>query len=146
MTLPSYNDADFRAQFPAFADTTAYPEATLAGYWTMGTVYINENGGPGWECNLAQLQLALDLMAAHLAQSYTLINTGVPSVIVTGSTEGTVTVSMLPPPVKSAFGYWLATTPYGAQLRALLRVVAGVGLFVGGSPERSAFRKAGGRF
>lgn len=141
---PAYNDANFRAQFPAFANTTTYPEAMLSGYWTMATAYINENGGPGWMRNSAQLQLALDLMAAHLAQSYTLINAGVPTVVVQGSTEGTVSVSMTPPPIKSAFGYWLATTPYGMQLRALLDVMASVGFYVGGSIERYGFRKAGG--
>jgi hypothetical protein len=145
-TPPSYNDANFRAQFPAFANPTTYPEALLQGYWTMGTAYINQDGGPGWRRNPAQLQLALDLMGAHLAQSYTLINAGVPSVVVQGSTEGTVTVSMTPPPVKTAFGWWLATTAYGAQLRALLQVVGSVGFYVGGSIERAGFRKAGGGF
>lgn len=146
MTMPSYNDANFRMQFPAFANATTYPEVMVQGYWTMGTAYINEDGGPGWNCNPAQLQLALDLMAAHLAASYTLINAGIPSVVVVGSTEGTVSVSMMPPPAKSAFGYWLATTPYGTQLRALLKAVANVGFYVGGLPERAAFRKVGGAF
>jgi len=145
-TAPAYNDANFRAQFPAFAGTGTYPQAMLQGYWTMGTAYINQDGGPGWMRNPAQLQLALDLMAAHLAQSYTLINAGIPSVVVQGATEGSVSVSMTPPPITSAFGYWLATTPYGAQLRALLDAVASVGFYVGGSNERGGFRKAGGRF
>lgn len=146
MTTPVYNDANFRAQFPAFASDTTYPEAMLQGYWTMGSAYISTGAGPGWCSNPAQLQLALDLMAAHLAQSYTLINAGVPSVVVVGSSEGTVSVSMMPPPVTSAFGFWLATTPYGTQLRALLKAVAGPGFYVGGSLDRASFRGAGGRF
>jgi hypothetical protein len=145
MTTPVYNDTNFRAQFPVFANMTTYPEAMLSGYWAMGSAYISTNNvNCVWTS--AQAQLANDLMAAHLAQSFTLINNGVPVVLVQGSTEGSVTVSVTPPPVKSSFGYWLATTPYGMQLRALLKAVAGVGLYVGGLPERSAFRKVAGIF
>lgn len=145
MTTPSYNDVNFRAQFPAFASLTAYPQAQLSAWWTMGTAYISlNNAGCVWTDS--QAQLANDLIAAHLAQSFTMLANGQTSVVMTGATEGSVTISMAPPPVKSAFGYWLATTPYGAQLRTLLMAVAGVGLFVGGSLDRASFRKAGGVF
>jgi len=96
----------------------------------MGTAYINIDNQYPWNFKTKQLQLAIDLMCAHLAASFTLINNGIPSVIVTGTTEGTVQVSMEPPPTTTAFGWWLATTPYGSQLRALLRVVANVGFYV----------------
>ncbi len=146
MTPPVYSDANFRAQFPQFADTTAFPEAMLQAYWTMATAYINPDGGPGWCKNPAQLQLAIDLMAAHLTASYVLINAGTPTVLVQGSTEGSVSVSLTPPPVKTAYGWWLATTPYGLQLRALLATVQNVGFYFGGLPERAGFRKVAGVF
>ena len=129
-TTPVYDDVNFRNQFPAFENTTLFPPAQLEGWWTMGTAYINIDNQYPWNFKTKQLQLAIDLMCAHLAASFTLINNGVPSVVVTGTTEGTVTVSMQPPPSKTAFGWWLATTPYGAQLRALLRTVANVGFYV----------------
>jgi len=144
--VPSYNDANFRLQFPAFENTTDFPEVQLESWWTMGTAYINVLNNFPWDFNSKQLQLALDLMCAHLAQSFTMINAGIPTVVVQGTSEGTVNVSMTPPPVKTAFGWWLATTPYGGQLRALLRAVANVGLFVGGSNENLGFRRAGGFF
>lgn len=143
MGTQAFNYANFISQFPAFANGATYPEATLAGYWAMGTSYISTNNG-GCVWNTAQGQLANDLMAAHLAQSYTLINNGVPSVLVQGSTQGSVTVSLTPPPVKSAYGWWLSTTPYGAQLRALLKTRANIGFYAGGLPERASFRKVGG--
>ena len=146
MTTPSYNDTNFRNQFPAFENDTIFPEAQLAMWWTMGTNYINELNGYPWNWNPSRLQLALDLMAAHLGQSFTLINQGISTVVVTGSTEGSVTVSTLPPPSPTSFGWWLATTSYGQQLRALLRVAANVGLYIGGNWERAGFRKAGGFF
>ena len=129
-TTPVYDDVNFRNQFPAFENTTLFPPAQLEAWWTMGTAYINIDNQYPWNFKTKQLQLAIDLMCAHLAASFTLINNGVPSVIVTGTTEGTVQVSMEPPPTTTAFGWWLATTPYGSQLRALLRVVSNVGFYV----------------
>lgn len=127
-TTPVYDDVNFRNQFPAFENTTIFPPAQLEGWWTMASAYININNTRPW--TPAQLQLAVDLMCAHLAASFTLINAGIPSVLVIGTTEGSVTVSMQPPPTMTAYGWWLATTPYGAQLRALLRIVGNIGFFV----------------
>lgn len=143
---PTYDDEAFRNQFPQFENTTLFPPAQLESWWTMGTAYINIDNNYPWNFNTKQLQLAIDLMAAHLAASFSLINSGVPVVVVQGSAEGSVNVSLVPPPAKTAFGWWLATTPYGNQLRALLRVVANVGLYIGGSPENQGFRRAGGLF
>lgn len=144
MTTPVYNDANFRAQFPAFADNTKYPEATLQGYWTMASSYINIYSRCGWTD--VQLQLAVDLLAAHIAKSFDLINAGITTMLITGSTEGTVSVSGTPPPTTTAWQWWLATTPYGAQLRALLEVVASVGPYVGGTAPRAGFRTGWGTF
>jgi len=44
----------------------------------------------------------------------------------TGSNIDGISVQKLPPPVKNAFGWWLAQTPYGQMVSALL-AVAGVG-------------------
>ena len=57
-----------------------------------------------------------------------------------------VTVTNMPPPVKNGWQFWLATTPYGMQLWALLKRMAGAGLYIGGLPERRAFRKVFGTF
>lgn len=147
MTTPVYNDGLFRLQFPAFADAALFPSQVLSSWWAMGAAYISTNN-PGCAWTDAQAQLGNDLMAAHLAQIFTNINNAGSGGTLTGpvqsGTEGSVTVAMVPPPVKSAFGYWLAGTAYGQQLRALLQAVAGVGLYVGGSLERAAFRGAGG--
>ena len=145
MSTPVYTDTAFRLQFPEFADTDAYPATSLSQWWTMGTSYLATNQ-PGWAWSAAQQQLANDLMGAHLAKSFSLITGGTVPGVTQSASEGSVSVSMVPPPANSAFGYWLATTAYGQQLRALLMVMAGPGLYVGGSPERSGFRKAGGVF
>jgi hypothetical protein len=140
----AFNDAAFRAQFPAFADAVAFPSVSLSGNWTMGTAYLNNQASAVWTA--AQAQLGNDLMAAHLTQLFCAIGAGGIAGVVTGATEGSVSITIAPPPTKNGFQYWLAQTPYGQQIWALLMVVANVGLFFGGSLERSAFRKAGGRF
>jgi len=141
----SYNDANFRLQFPAFANTVAYPTATIQLYWTMGTDYISSyNGSYIW--NAAQAQLANDLMCAHTLFISTNVANGQSTGVVTAATEGSVNVTFMPPPAKNAFQYWLSSSPYGMQLRALLRSVASVGMYVGGSPERQGFRKIAGVF
>jgi len=141
----AFNEANFRAQFPAFADTVKYPSATLSLSWTTGTDFISQNNGI-FNYNQAQAQYANDLMCAHLLYINTAVLNGQNTGVVTGAAEGTVNVTFMPPPVKSAFQYWLASSPYGQQLRALLRVVAGVGMYVGGSPEQQGYRKIGGVF
>jgi hypothetical protein len=145
MTVPVYTDSLFRQQFPEFANTQANPSAQISMYWTMGTSFISTyNAGAGYTD--AQAQLANDLMAAHLTKLSCIIASGTTSGIVVGAAEGSVNVTLMPPPVKSAFGYWLGSTPYGQQLRALLDAIAGIGFYVGGLPERSGFRKIGGVF
>ena len=148
MTTPTYNDANFRAQFPAFQNSITFPPASLSGWWTMGAAYISDqnSNAPGASWSDQQAQLANDLMCAHLTSLFTQIGAGQTPGLMTAASEGSVSVTLQPPPTATGFQHWLSQTPYGQQLRALLRAVAGPGLFVGGLPERSGFRKIGGVF
>jgi hypothetical protein len=142
--LITFDIPAFRVSFPAFADPTKYPDPTLQGYWDAATCYISDKNY-GWlngDCRAR----ALNLMTAHLAALSTLINNGQPTGVGQSATIGAVSVSMVPPPVKSGWQYWLASTPYGMQLWALLHVKAVGGLSIGGLPEKSAFRKVAGIF
>lgn len=141
MSTNVFNLAAFQGMFPEFAAT--YPTA-LASYWAMATSYIDPSdsvllsGDP--------LTLALNLMTAHLAKSFKMIAAGQASGAVTSATEGSVSVSMQPPPTKDGWQFWLAGTPYGVQLWALMRAQAAgaSGSYIGGSLDRSSFRQAGG--
>lgn len=134
----------FRAMFPEFADVIKYPDATITMWWNMAVNYINDYDSCVIKDN--NLQLALNLMTAHLAKSFTMINSQQVPGVVTGAAEGSVNVSMAPPPVKNMWQYWLATTPYGTQLLALLQSLVVGGFIIGGLPEASGFRKVGGLF
>lgn len=135
----SYNS--FVGQFPEFG-SLGMTESQLQVYWTMGTQYINPNDGTYMAGDV--LQLALDLMCAHLAKCFTQINAGEQQTVVSSASEGSVSVSLEPPPATSGWQWWLSATAYGQQLRSLLRAQSVAGFYVGGSEERSAFRKGGG--
>lgn len=146
------NIDDFREQFPAFADKTAYPDDLIKQWFATATSYINAS------CVLtpAQETQASYLMTAHLMQlavppaaaggGVNSAESGPQSGPIQSATEGSVSVSFVPPPVKSGLQYWLSSTPYGTQLWALLCIAGAGGFYIGGLPERSAFRKVGGTF
>lgn len=144
--LHTFNVTSFRAQFAEFSNATTYPDGTLSAYFTMATSYVTPTDSVFGLLSGDVLQLALDLMTAHLAKSFSLLNAGQTTVMVQGSTEGSVSVSLTPPPNKNAWQWWLGTTGYGMQLRALLEVQSAGGYYFGGLPERAGFRKIYGVF
>jgi len=134
----------FRQAFPAFASTVLYPDATITLRWGEATVYLGDLDG----CLLsgAGLQAALNYLTAHLLASFDIIARGQTPGVITDSAVDKVRVSLAPPPTRDGWQWWLATTPYGVQLWALLIAKSAGGWYVGGSPERAAFRRVGGRF
>lgn len=137
----------FRLAFPPFADPVKFSDAFIQIQFDIATSYISPNV---WgTMSESARTYALWLQTAHLLQLGVIIGaqgTGVPG-IVTGSKVGDVQVTLASPPYgTSPWRYWLALTPYGAQLLALLDTQAAGGWYVGGLPERAAFRKVGGVF
>ncbi len=143
-TTPEYpfNQALFIEQYPEFAVQSV--QSSLPGYWTIANSYVDNLDS--FLLNGADLQLALNLMTAHIAKVFQLIGLGKTSVIVTGASEGTVSLTAAPPPALDGWKWWLGTTEYGKMLWALLDAKASGGAYVGGRPERSAFRKVFGGF
>ena len=137
----------FRQLYPAFANSITFTDVYLTAQWTAATVYLGKYDG----CLLSgdTLQLALNLMTAHLVQINVMIAAGgaTPTIgVLTSATIDKVTVTNMPPPAANGWKYWLALTPYGLQLWALLQRASAGGVYIGGSPERRAFRKVGGWF
>lgn len=141
--------ARFRAMFPMFADPDFYPDEVLQIWWDMGVCAISDtdNAVLHGKC----LQTACSLMAAHVG---TLTQramagggaTGGPVGTLTAATIDKVSVSYTPPPIRTGWQAYLAQTPWGLQLWALLRMKAAGGFLFGGRPETAAFRKVGGRW
>lgn len=142
--IPPFDPAAFRLLFPAFADPILYPDAMLAAYYTMAECYITPSCL--WGCEDC-IGTALLLMTAHLLAMTGGANGSQSGIgLITSATIDKVSVSRQVPTTKGAFAQYLAMTPYGLQLLALLSKKAAGGWSVGGSLERQSIRKAGGTF
>lgn len=150
----AYDDVLFRVQFPEFTDPTKYPAPMLTMYWSMASRFLAVDGSPCAMLSGDDAALALNMMTGHIlalwkmnADSAAGGNPGSEQGgFETSASIGEISVSKLAPPVKGAWDWWLAQTPYGQMLWAFLSVMSVGGLSVGGLPEREGFRKVGGVF
>lgn len=147
MTTITIDIAAFRVQFPQFADVTAFPDLVIQAQFDMATGFVQADT---YGCvTVAVRTQMLYLMTAHLLVLGVIIAnggsyTGTPGIVLQ-SKVGDISVGLAQPPYgTSQWRYWLSLTPYGLQLLALLDVQSVGGFYVGGLPERSAFRKVGG--
>lgn len=135
-----YNDATFRALFPAFTSTITYPLAVTSLYWGVATSYISKWPQCGEALSYDQTILALNQMTAHILQLNTLAATGQQGGIVTAAGVGAVNVAIQPPPEVNQWQWWLNQTPYGSMLLALLEAATVGGFYVAdGVPARGMF-------
>lgn len=148
MTL-TFDPALFRARFAEFADPLSYLDLDLQTAWDMATFHVsNESASGCGGLTDGQRTLVIQLMAAHMlriAKAVDAAGAGTATTgVVTGATIDKVNVTLMPPPARDTWAYWLAQSNYGQQLAALLQGAAVGGFYVGGNPERAAFRKVGG--
>jgi len=128
----------FRTAYPVF---DSVPEATVQAAATSALCLIGQDG---CDCDVQMWQL----MVAHLLYIQGQVATGNGGAgAVTSATIDKVSVSFAAPPFgTSAYKFWLFKSPYGGQLLAMLDRCSKGGVYVGGLPERSAFRSVGGVF
>lgn len=138
---------EFRIRRPAFANPALYPTDDIL-LWADTTDCYIDVGNRWFRCVKCQ-ELMTELLTAHLLYIY---GTGSApgnssSGVVTNATVGSVSVGITSALTsKGAFISWLGKSPYGEDLAAILaRLSIGLG-YIGGAPERRAFRKVGGRF
>lgn len=129
MTTLVFDVAAFRVAFPQFANETTFPDVTLQGFWNVAILYVSDDADYGRLTGDARARV-LNLLTAHLAAQSARIAAGRTPGIVQSSTVDKVSVSLVPPPVKSDFDFWLQQTPYGAQLLALLSIKSAGGWYV----------------
>lgn len=132
----------FRMMFPAFADDRKYPDEMLEMWSDASSFHLQQS----WSLNGERFEYAQKLMMAHLVYTSEKGSEGNGSGMVASASEGSVSVSFSVPTTKNGWEFWLASSPYGLQLWALLKQLGAGGRFVGGLPERTAVRKVGGVF
>lgn len=136
-----FSPARFRAVTPEFADATKWPDELLQLYWDQA-VCVAEN-----EDDDCCTELQLFLLTAHLLKIHqNILVKNKQGGFVSSSTIDKVSVTKVAPPSSDMFEWWLGQTAYGQQLLAMLQIAGVGGLYVGGLPEGSAFRKVGGYF
>lgn len=128
----------FRTAYPVF---DSVPDATVQAAATSALCLIGQDG---CDCDTQMWQL----MVAHLLYIQGQVATGNGNAgAVTSATIDKVSVAFAAPPFgTSAYKFWLFKSPYGGQLLAMLDRCSKGGVYVGGLPERSAFRSVGGVF
>lgn len=141
--------SDFRNTYKAFGNQECFTDSVLQGYWNTAAQYLTPelNAACGvW--TPGQQALGCNLMTAHICAIFTALQSGQPLQMVTDARIDKIAITVKPPPVQegSQFQYWLGTSPYGVALLALLETATVGGWYVGGLPERDAFRRVGGGF
>lgn len=135
-TVITLTVSEFRTDFPEFADTAKYTDASLSGFINQAQCYISTSNiyGPLRD---EPRKLAIELMTAHLQSLQDRILNGQTA---TGQVAATsidsVSVSLVAPPNRTQYQYWLGLTPYGQRLLALLAAHSSAGLYFGGSNQR----------
>jgi hypothetical protein len=134
----TFDLAQFRLLYPVF---DSVPDPTVNAWAEQALCMVAAHG-----CSCEESMWFL--MVAHLLQLQAAQEGGgAGSGPLASATVGGVSVSFhAPPSGTSAYKFWLFGTPYGAQLAAMLARCSSGGLYVGGAPERAAFRRVGGNF
>ncbi|NOU23362.1 MAG: DUF4054 domain-containing protein [Methyloglobulus sp.] len=134
--------SDFRGNFQEFSsisDATVNRASTLAGF------IVSPNSSA--LVSNAKADLMTEYLVAHIIQLG--LNTGTsaspdnqPAYPVASATEGSVSVSLLPPPAgNDALRFWLFTTQYGIALLSLARSSIAGGAYIGGEPNNTGVRE-----
>lgn len=136
--------AELRAAFPAFSDTTKYPDAMLNNCITFSGSFISDKYKVfGDSLDLKARTLALELMACHIAFLLTSAQESATSGESGAQISGTVvsariadvSVSTTVPDDNGRLSWYLNQTPYGQQLNALLAIHVSP-IYYGGSNQR----------
>lgn len=129
--------AKFRILYPQFVEVTDEVIEVIAEQAACYTgLYCTGCDEQGWM-----------LLVAHLLALRAAIEGGTSTPgPVQSATIGSVSVSYQAAPTADSWTFWLNQTPYGQQFLALVSACFAGLACVGGSPERSGFRGAGGKF
>jgi hypothetical protein len=142
MTAPPaffYNDATFRAAFPAFGNALVFPTPVLEMYYDTAGLFV-ANSNYGFLAQAGATPYCLYLMTAHLAQIGSQVAQGENSDVPISATIDKISVSVQAVALKNQWQYWLNSTEYGKQLLALLQAQSVGGFYSPGGLGRAGFK------
>ncbi len=116
--------ADFRSNFPEFANTTAYPDSQITFWASVAEKMVNQNVWCDMYSTGVQLYVAHELVLAR--QNVLSANTGgLPGQgggIASSKTVGSVSVSYDPNTTTEKDAGWWNLTNYGKQFYRLVQI------------------------
>lgn len=132
----TFDLAKFRLMFPQFDQ---YPDNLVIAISDWAQCYVSERN-----CKCSEQMLML--MTAHLLwlRQQGESGNGGQSGPIASATIDKVSVSFQAPSATDSWSHWLSMSPFGQQFMALLKVCNSGGIYIGGNPERDAFRGAYG--
>lgn len=136
----TFDPAAFQAAFPAFQET--FTPAIEA--WVE--IVQGSPMGSWFECTTRTQQQFIVAHVGYLLTNANSIGDSQGGGAVVSATEGSVSASFVAPPVTDGLEFYLSSSVYGQMLWAMLNVSSAGGVYVGGLPERKAYRKVGGTF
>ena len=142
----TFDPVAFRQAFPQFANTTCFTDGQLSMWFDLATAYISAEDCSCYMLTGPARVQALNLLTAQMGFLFDLASKGETPAVMKSATIDKVSVTVEPPPSDSAFQWWLGLSPYGQTLLGLLSMLGAGGFYVGGLPERAAFRRVGGGF
>ena len=127
---------DIRTDFPEFSDVQKYTDASLQGFLNQAMCYISTSNIYGPLRNGCR-KLGIELMTCHLqALQDRILNGQTATGQIASTSIDAVSVSLVAPPNRTQFQYWLGLTPNGQRYLALLMAKSGAGLYFPGSNQR----------
>ena len=132
MTDLAISADDFKKNFPEFESRSDVEFCML-----RAECYVSPNNS---RFEAQKRKLAIYLFTAHLLTIQSSIQDGqIQGGITVSSSIDKVSISMVPPPAKGAFEYWLSQTQYGIEFLALLESEISTPFLLGGSFIRTLF-------
>lgn len=144
MSTIAFDIDSFREQFPNQFPDPPNTDAYVEIFWNAATCLVStDTQGPlSAECR----RHVLNLVTAHLITLSASAQAGMqPGFIVSGSIDK-ISVTVQPPPSRTAFQFLLMQTPYGVEAFTILSLSVAGGFYEGGFNELGSFRRAGGTF
>ena len=133
MATIDLNIPEFRALYPSFTDID---DAIIQMQWDRLVVIYPNN--TDLDCLPVSRKQVLYLYLAHSLFLYRKINEDGADMLypTTSASVDKVSISSLPPPVKSMRDYWLSLSPYGLEVMALRSIYTGFQYFKGSNNAR----------
>lgn len=132
---------EFRAMFPQWADATTYPDILIENFLAQAPAFIQPYDSCFLQLRPKVRKLAMMNCAAHLmtiwlnATQNGTSGTGT-SGIVSETTIGEVSVSMVVPPTQKEYLFYFNQTDWGKAYLNMLRARVPLGVYYGGSDQR----------